>query len=279
MSSQDAELDPSTVAARIPAPQARGPVAESLSQIEVALLSKLATCTFPYGARLSHQHLVGLGFNVSEASVSRLLQEFDEAGLTERAGSKGRLITAAGKQLVETILESRQRDDEFARALDISTLEQVFDLLYARRGLEGESARAAAMRVGAEDLADLHKLLNSQRRDLFSGIGGRQSGLAFHRAIARLSGNSLLMTVSNTLLNQQLDALEQVLDVITGSHGSGGESPNEHAQILDALATGDPDAAETAMRQHLSRLIAEVEEFALSEGASNFGTVLDLAQG
>lgn len=118
---------------------------------------------------------------------------------------------------MRAIRDSRDRDAELARALDINTIEQVFDLLYARRAVESEAARAAAERITEEELAELRALLEQHRQHLESGSVGRQCALVFHRTLTQFSGNPLLVTLGNTILNDQLDYLEGVLDVVTAS--------------------------------------------------------------
>ncbi|MFF5235211.1 FCD domain-containing protein [Dactylosporangium sp. NPDC000521] len=247
--------------------------------MQFALLSRLAEVTYPYGARLLHKHLEAAGFAVSEASVSRVLLDLDDAGLTSRAGSKGRLITDAGRQLVRAMRESRDRDAELARALDISTIEQVFDLLHARRGVESEAARAAAEHITDAELDELKALLGQHRDHLMRGTDGRQCALVFHRRVTQISGNPLLVTLGSTILSDQLDYLEGVLDVVAAFRGSADESPNDHSLILEALAARDPDAAERAMRNHLSRLLQDLKDFAASDNTPALSRVLRVMQG
>ncbi len=263
----------------VTAAEGLGGEGSSVTQMQFALLSRLAEVDYPCGARLLHKHLEAAGFSVSEASVSRVLLDLDEAGLTSRAGSKGRLITDAGRQLVRAIRDSRDRDAELARALDINTIEQVFDLLYARRAVESEAARAAAERITEEELAELRALLEQHRQHLESGSVGRQCALVFHRTLTQFSGNPLLVTLGNTILNDQLDYLEGVLDVVTALRGSADESPNDHAVILDALAAHDPETAERAMRAHLSRLIRDLKDFAATDNTPVLSRVLRMMQG
>jgi len=252
--------------------------AASVTDLEFALLSHLADSDYPCGARVLQQHLTEAGFAVSEASVSRVLLDLDESGLTTRAASKGRVLTTSGRQLVRAMRDSRDRDAELARALDISTIDQVFDLLYARRAVESEAARAAAERITPEELDQLQSLLDQHRQHLESGTVGRRCAIVFHRTVAQFSGNPLLVTLGNTLLSDQLDYLEGVMDVVTALRGSADESPNDHSVLLKALAEHDSDAAEAAMRAHLTRLIQDLEDFAASDNTPVLSRVLRMAQ-
>jgi DNA-binding FadR family transcriptional regulator len=250
----------------------------SVSELEFALLSRLDGAEFPCGARVLHQHLSEAGFAVSEASVSRVLLDLDESGLTVRAGSKGRVLTTSGRQLVRAVRDGRDRNAELSRALDISTIDQVFDLFHARRAVETEAARAAAERITPEGLAELRTLVEEHRHHLETGTVGRRCALDFHRVVVQQSGNPLLITLANTLLSDQLDYLMDVMDLVSALRGSADESPNDHALLLKAFADGDGDAAEAAMREHLSRLIQDLKDFAASDQTPVLSRVIRMAQ-
>lgn len=251
---------------------------QQLSEAGLSLLGRLSSIDYPLGARLAREHLVEQGFTISEASVSRLLLDLDKAGWTSRAGTKGRVATEAGRSVAASVSAARRREREYSRALDITTIDQVLDLLRARRAVESEAARAAAMHATDQDLRYLGKILGKHRGALQAGVEGRSHGLQFHRRVVEMSRNALLVTMSGVLLSEQLEYLEQVIDVIMTASGSLGESAVDHGEILVAFEKRDPEAAEKIMRSHLDRLIGEVEAFAEGSSNSAFLALLDLAQ-
>lgn len=242
----------------------------AITEVQFALLSRLADSDYPCGARLLRQYLASLGFEMSEATVSRVMLELDSAGLAWRAGTKGRVITDEGRHLVRSIRQSRCRDDEISRALDINTLEQVLDLLHARRAVEGEAARATAKRITDLQLSELQGLLGQQREHVRRGTVGRDCAITFHRSVMLYSGNALLISLGNIVLSDQLDYLEGSLDVVAATLGRTAESPHEHEAILKALSSRDAEGAERAMRSHLNRLIQDLEAFLAMRGEEPF---------
>lgn len=250
----------------------------ALTPAEAALLEHIASATYPIGARVAHRHLVESGHDISEGSVSRILARFDGRGLTEEVGRKGRVATPIGQRLGRYITDVRRRNAAYERAIDVRTIEQLYDLLYARRGIESETARAAAVRSTESDLGRLEELVHTHRVELAAGHVARKCAMTFHREIARLSGNPLLMAVSETVLNERLDYLERVLDVVTARHRSLDRSADEHGDIFRAIADRRADDAYATMHGHLTRLIREVREFVDENGAPVFSSVLDLAQ-
>lgn len=72
---------------------------------------------------------------------------------------------------------------------------------------------------------------------------------AFHRAIASVSGNPIYEALSGSLF----DWLAQFHFDLVRSPGLELLTLGEHSAILEAIATGNPEAAGEAMIQHLTR--------------------------
>lgn len=100
----------------------------------------------------------------------------------------------------------------------------------------------------------------------------------FHRALAELSGNPLLISLSEMVLSPHLDYLERSLDFIAISRGTIGESADDHEAILTALDAGDAERARTLMHDHLTRLITDVQAFAQNSHGIPFEAILELVQ-
>jgi GntR family transcriptional regulator, transcriptional repressor for pyruvate dehydrogenase complex len=251
---------------------------DTLSPEERAILLLLADRDGPVGARVAMRVLDDDGLRISEASVSRVFVRLDAAGLTTAMGRKGRTLTAAGRALATRVRTSRRRNAGFSEALDIRSVEQLLDLLYARRGVEREAARAAARRGRPEEIEHLRGLLREQERLLAAGLDAHPGGMGFHVAVAAMAGGRLFPALAQVVLDESLEPLERVLEVITGGHGTLEDSAADHARIVEAIAARDGDAAEAAMAAHLSRLIGEVETFAGTGNDRLFERLLKLTR-
>lgn len=232
----------------------------------------------PVGARLVTKELLDRGDSTSEASVSRVLVRLDAAGLTTAVERKGRVLTAFGREVASTAVANRKRNAGFNQALRIRSVEQLMDLLYARRGVEREVARAAAVRRSAKQVKGLEAIMREHEHALATGDDPSPSGMEFHRAIVRMAGGEMFPALGDVVLNESLLPLEQVLDAITGGRGTIGKSAPEHEPILDAIRRKDPDAAAEAMADHVSRLITDVEVFACSGNSRMFERLLRMAE-
>jgi DNA-binding GntR family transcriptional regulator len=127
------------------------------------------------------------------------------------------------------------------------SMEEFLHVLAVRRLLEGEAARLAAGKITREILAAARERIAHLRRD---GLADRMSrdDRDFHTAIAQASGNPVLATTIADLrkrtamfrLGRLPDRLDEVCD--------------EHLAILDALQSGDSEAARTAMQGHIDNV-------------------------
>ena len=249
-------------------------VGRKARQEEAALLEILESATHPVGSRQATQALRELGLELSESTVSRLLRKLDAQNLTAPVNGKGRVLTDEGRRLLETVTDISATPGTLASVPDIRNARELLDLLYARRTVEREVAREAALRAQPEDIAALAGLLEDHRTRLDQGLTGRGPALEFHRQVGRASHNPVLIQLTSHVLDRRLDALEAVLDVVVGAHHSEHLSVDEHAAVLAAIRAGQPDEAERTMERHVSRLIREVEEDLASDRAGIYERLL-----
>ncbi len=230
--------------------------------VEMALLRVLASSSGePLGARKAASGLNALGFDSSEATVSRILRNVDKHGFTKPLGAKGRVLTAKGMSAVAALEVQRRREAVFQGAINVKSVQEVLDLLIARRAVERETARATASRANDDESDSLARLVGEHETALANGIPARDVTLGFHRYLGVVCGNKTLGGLSQVVFDPQLDDIEDVLDLITRAHESGDQSLPEHRRIARAIAARDPVRAEREMVAHFDRLISDVHEF------------------
>lgn len=125
------------------------------------------------------------------------------------------------------------------------TPDDVRDLFDVRESLEALAARLAAERADAEGLARLRACMERAReaiaRDDRAAIAAANAD--FHHELVAISGNALLAD-----LMRPLDARLHRLFRLTSDRDPGRQS-EEHAELYEAIAAGDPGrAAEHALR-------------------------------
>jgi DNA-binding GntR family transcriptional regulator len=138
------------------------------------------------------------------------------------------------------------------------TLEDLRDTHQTRLALESLAVRAAAEHFGEEDrekatvaLAEHLRLCRSE-----DSIGARQAHADFHFALYRAGGSQWLPR-----------AIEPVWQNSERYRFGSPQTPyqiernrKEHQAILDACVAHDPEAAETALRNHLAGAVRRITE-------------------
>jgi GntR family L-lactate dehydrogenase operon transcriptional regulator len=233
-------------------------VSELIEQASAAL-EAIYDADTAVGARRIAERLESLGMTTSESSVSRLLRKFDSQGWTRQIGAKGRVLTRAGIDELRRL--ERMRRHQELDPLDVRSLQDLHNLLVARRAVERENVRAAALKMSREDIQRLRRVNEQHQRAIERGDVPRSVALSFHRLVGASSGNKFLSSMTDLVFDQSLDATEAALDVIVSRHMTERFSVKEHSELVDAIETRDPDRAEVVMLAHINQLIEQVAEF------------------
>ncbi|GAA5232123.1 GntR family transcriptional regulator [Verticiella sediminum] len=135
------------------------------------------------------------------------------------------------------------------------------DLFRMREALEGLAARMAAERVAAHGLAEpfLAAAAATAEADDQGAAAFSRQNRTLHQLIVDFSDNAQL---AESLEQMRIPlARLHIRSAVDASYRD--DSRDEHKAVIAAIAAGDADAAETAMRQHLrqaaSRVLAIVD--------------------
>ncbi|MFC6885628.1 MULTISPECIES: GntR family transcriptional regulator [Actinomadura] len=143
-------------------------------------------------------------------------------------------------------------------SVDVEDLRQLY---VVRESLEGLAARLATERLDVAALADLEGILGDHA--LVLAEGGDEGAhirqdMLFHQAIRNLSGNAHLIGI--------LDRIQGKAHLGLHSLWRHPHAPRlaleEHREIYDAMSAGDPEAAERAARNHVTRLRVRLSQSA-----------------
>ena len=138
------------------------------------------------------------------------------------------------------------------------------DVLEVRQDLEGMAAGLAAVKATDEEKEELKKATEEYRHAVESGniediIRWDE---AFHKKIVSCSGNKTLVQLVSQVQELALRFRYIYYDDFSRFEGQ----PQEHKEIVDAIASGDAEKARRAADEHISRL----KEFVIKEGESVF---------
>jgi DNA-binding GntR family transcriptional regulator len=186
-----------------------------------------------------------------EAIVSGRLQPNErlvESDLARSMGVSRTIIRSALVRLEHEGLVEHERH-RGARVRLVSQDEAV-EILEARAVLEGLAARLAAQRATPEDVEDLKTTLAEMQRlreaDDLLAVSDENAKL--HRRMLDISGHETVGRLIGAL-NSQMVRFQYRTILLPGRSE---RSFAEHAEIIAAVAAGDGDRAEAAMRIHLS---------------------------
>ena len=228
--------------------------------LDHALLRLLAEQNGPVGSGTLQERLQGLGYAGSEPTVGRALRTLDRRGLTARVSNRGRALTDAGRQRLRELDEAaaqRHYERELLRIIRPTTIDDLLDVLVARRALEREIARLAAEHATAAEIAGLEAAIAEQRRALAATGVAIEADIRFHTLLARASRNRVLAAAIDLIRRDRQATLQ--LDAIlkqTAHQWAVG-----HERILRAVKRRAPAAAERAMLEHIDTLIADIRRY------------------
>ena len=147
-------------------------------------------------------------------------------------------------------LETQQMVVRDGRSLIVATLDhnQLAELYVVRAELEGLAARLAARHATPEEVRVLAQLVSEDQKAIHDPQALARANKRFHHQIHLASHNRYLV--------QQLDLVHRSMALMAktslAAEGRSETALAEHKRIVDAIAAGDGNAADQALRQHIS---------------------------
>ncbi|SEM28652.1 transcriptional regulator, GntR family [Roseovarius azorensis] len=182
-------------------------------------------------------------FKVGRPAVREALQSLANKGLISIShGERSRVNMLTPGVAVGQI-------DALAKLMLSSEPSTLEHLKQVRLLLETASARLAVPACGTDEIAELRGLVTAQRAQLGHEKAFIQCDIAFHCRIAALTGNPIILAVTEAMLAWLFDYYKPLL------LWSGREETTlrEHDRIVDFLETQNADEVERMMHAHLTR--------------------------
>lgn len=195
----------------------------------------------PTEAELSEQ------LGVSRTVVREAVNQLESLGLLSVQRGRG-MFVGNGSSLSSCVKMLRT-------ALTLSPGELV-QFTEFRRAIECHAARRAAELATPQDLAELKTLCDDMDREGREHLEAMQIDFQFHRRLMTITGNELLCSVLEVIQEFVLAAMVQT----TPQPRDRKQSHRRHLAILRAVRSGNPDAAEKAMREHMDHTVRVLEE-------------------
>jgi GntR family transcriptional regulator, gluconate operon transcriptional repressor len=223
----------------------------------------------------------------------------ERSGLLRPIGQRRSLVDEVAERIREVVLAgalpsgTKLSDSGLAREINVgrSSVREAFKVLLAEGFLEQTGRGVCVSRLTVDDVqdtyelrlavecravrilaarhddADLEALDDIVARFLSAAATGDADGavrfdLRFHESICRLSGSKRLHEVFTRDVVKMLALLRLDSDIYQPLSDWSGELP----AIVDAIRRGDPDAAGSAMEEHIERSRRLTLQFAQDQG-------------
>ena len=201
-----------------------------------------------HGDQLPAERELASIFKVSRHSVREAIRVLEQQQVVKsRPGSGTFIILENESSVVESLAGAILREK--------NTLAEIFQF---RELLEPQIAGLAARNATKEDIKGLEDLVGRQQKELDNVMISRELDERFHLALARATGNSVLMQIVELFGHIVLKSRHE---------NSRSRSRNElsvkgHKKILQAVKDGDVKAASMLMASHLQA----IRDLVISQG-------------
>ncbi|RZL68128.1 MAG: phosphonate utilization associated transcriptional regulator [Variovorax sp.] len=193
-----------------------------LMQEEIERL--IMTGELPVGSRINESELAQR-FSTSRGPIREALRALEEAGLVRNEKNRG----------------------VFVREIAFEEADEIYEL---REALEEIIGRRVALAIKPDAVVRLRAMLEAMRSAALAQDVEQYAhlNLQFHEILLDTAGSKKLTETYKRLVKELHLFRMRALD----SGGGLGVSAVEHTHIVDAIASGDPALAGSALRQHVA---------------------------
>lgn len=211
-------------------------------QIAQDLADKIDAGTFAVGDRLPPERELSAQLEVSRTTVREALLALEIMRFVE-------IRVGAGVFVLPENLRDENRGE-----LQVSGAVGPWEVLEARRMVEGQSAFCAAQRITDDQLARLAVTIKDMEKYTNDIPKFDQADAEFHALVAQAAGNGVIESYVAHLWGMRETSLWATWYDQTRKLENRRQSIEDHKVIYRALQRRQPDVAQTAMKSHLDVL-------------------------
>ena len=211
-------------------------------QIAEQLRALIKQGEFAAGSRLPAERDLAKQLGVSRPSVREALIAMEVEGWVE-------VRTGSGVYVQDRSMRTQRADGP---AIALSEWGP-FELIRARRVVEGETASIAAAQARRKDIDAMRAAIDAMVSDANRGVLPLDGDRAFHTAIVEACGNVVLIETVQSFWDSRRGPLFTRLTGYFETMTSWQSAITEHEAIFAAVCAHDGAAARTAMHEHMDK--------------------------
>jgi len=221
-------------------------------QVATDLMAKIASGAIAPGDRLPGERQIAESLNVSRVSVRSALQQLKARGMLQSVQGGGTRVVSSAAGMIDPLM-----------LLVRSSTDNLHDLAEIRVALESWATRRATEQATPEFLLQLDASIAEM-----TGHGtdaARQEIMAtadvnFHLSIARAANSPIYLHILSTIRDVLINMLTYHRLELFSTEQANQTVLDQHRRIVHEIKNRDPDAAEAAMRAHLTWVLNHYEQ-------------------
>lgn len=209
--------------------------------------------TYQVGERLPPERELAEQLGTSRPSVRAALSKLESQGMIDRVQGGGTYVSEKLEaSFSDPLLALFQENEDFK-----------YDVIEYRHALEEASCYLAAEKATEEEKVVIQKAYDAWKAShaaLDSPEIEAEADLAFHLSIAEATHNYILphaMKSSHRMIEQNVTSN---LKTLYSAPERRQKIVDQHSAMLEAILNSDPDAARSAVREHLDFVRSEIEK-------------------
>lgn len=218
---------------------------ESLrAQVYAQLKASLLDGVWKVGEKLPSESELCATLGVSRVTVRAAIQQLEILGLVETRHGGGTYVRN---------FSSATEVDRFHPLIQVNKVKDIITVLEYRKIVEKGTIGLAADRMSAEDIAYLDEMVENMQKFTGNAEKCAEADHQFHHRIAESTKNPIILKVYNLINDMLATAMVDIVRVLGNEMGL-----RYHHQIIDALRSGDKEACESIMEQHIDETIDRI---------------------
>ncbi|GAX90208.1 FadR/GntR family transcriptional regulator [Effusibacillus lacus] len=174
------------------------------------------------------------------------------------------------------LIDIRHGEGSFVRSIDLENFQEpmnialmkgddLVELLEVRKILEVGAAEMAARNRTEENLEEMRRALDIMGAYQESETESVEADFRFHMAVAKASGNSMLLSLIQTIAPTMQSMMSRMREVA----GSSRDLLYQHIQIYKAIEAKNPDISRKTMYDHIDNTMQGLESHRRHKGKTS----------